>query len=325
MSLGGAFRVVVAELAAVGLDPAAVCRDAGLDPTLLDDPTRRFGTRDLARVLDRAEALTADPQLGLHMAENAQGRGLLAYVFRAQRTVGRGLDEMARLAATVWGADDAVRIERRGDDVVLSFHPDDALPRHALEFLVARIAFGLRRHGAPPHEIWLRHAAAAPVREYARILGARVRFRRPSTALLLDAALLDTPIPTANPEAAAALIAGLGRRTVPPPQPASTTARLARVVEATLASGERVSREAAARRLGMSGRTLARRLADERSSFRDVVESARRELAHRLVTRERLALGEVASRVGFADQAAFGKAFRRWFGRSATALRAAAR
>jgi len=325
MSLGGAFRVVVAELAAVGLDPAAVCRDAGLDPALLDDPARRFGTRDLARVLERAEELTGDAQLGLHMAESAQGRGLLAYVFRAQRTVGRGLAEMARLAATIWDADDAVRIAHRGGDVVLSFHPDDALPRHALEFLVARIAFGLRRHGAAPREIWLKHGAAAPVREYARILGTRVRFRRPSTALLLDATLLERPIPTHNPEAAAVLVAGLGRRSAPPRQPASTTARLARVVEETFASGERVSREAAARCLGMSGRTLARRLADERSSFRDVVESARRELAHRLVTRERLALGEVANRVGFADQAAFGKAFRRWFGTSATALRGAAR
>ncbi|MBY0279468.1 helix-turn-helix transcriptional regulator, partial [Candidatus Binatia bacterium] len=95
-----------------------------------------------------------------------------------------------------------------------------------------------------------------------------------------------------------------------------------REVEAALAAGRRPDREALARALGMSGKTLARRLADERQSFRALVERTRRELAYRLVLHERIALGEVASRTGFADQAAFGKAFRRWFGASPSALRA---
>jgi AraC-like DNA-binding protein len=73
----------------------------------------------------------------------------------------------------------------------------------------------------------------------------------------------------------------------------------------------------------MSGRTLARRLVAERRLFRDVVDDVRRTIAQRLVADERsLDLGEVAARVGFADPAAFGKAFRRWFGTSPSAFRA---
>ena len=50
-------------------------------------------------------------------------------------------------------------------------------------------------------------------------------------------------------------------------------------------------------------------------------DQAHEALAHRLVVEDGMPLGEVASRVGFADQAAFGKAFRRWFGASATTVR----
>jgi len=55
--------------------------------------------------------------------------------------------------------------------------------------------------------------------------------------------------------------------------------------------------------------------------FRDVVDEVRRTVARRLIVEGSLDLGEVATRVGFADGAAFGKAFRRWFGASRSALR----
>jgi AraC-like DNA-binding protein len=130
---------------------------------------------------------------------------------------------------------------------------------------------------------------------------------------------LERPLRTANPEAAEALASALAR--LPARRASSTSARLAVAVEDALARGRRADREVLARALGMSGKTLARRLAAERRLFRDVVDEVRRSLARRLVMEDSLPLGEVASRVGFADPAAFGKAFRRWFGESPSAFR----
>lgn len=319
MSPGGPFRVLVAELATAGLDPARVCREAGVDPAVLDDPSRPFGVRKLARVLARAEAASADPLLGLHLAEQAHGRGLLAYVFRAQPTVERGLEEMARFAAAVWDRDAAVRMTRRAREVAIAFHLGDALPRHAIEFVVARVAIALRQSAVPLRDAAFTHEPAGAAAEYERVLGGPVRFRRPATVLRVDAAALARPLPTANPDAAAALAAGLRRGDGH--AAASTGVRLVRAVEAALAAGTSIDREVLARSLGMSGRTLARRLAADGASFHALVEQTRRHLAQRLVAEGRLPLGEVASRVGFADQAAFGKAFRRWFGASASTLR----
>jgi len=316
----GAFRVLVAELATLGLDPARLCAEAGVDAATLADPARPLGVRALGRILARAEEVAGDPLLGLHLAQVAHGRGVLAYVFRAQPTVERALEEMARVAATIWEQDDVVRIARRGRLVSVAFEMGSALPRHAVEFIVARVALGLRQSGAPPREIGFRHAPGAPPGDYERLLGSPVRFRRPSNVLRVEAAALARPLPTASAEVAAALASGLVRSRAA--APATTAGRVTRAIEDALGAGGPIHREATARALGMSGKTLARRLAAEECGFRAIVETTRRRLAHRLVVDERIALGEVASRVGFADQAAFGKAFRRWFGASPSALRA---
>ena len=71
-----------------------------------------------------------------------------------------------------------------------------------------------------------------------------------------------------------------------------------------------------AERLGMSGRTLQRRLADQDCAFHGLVDETRRELAERLLRRTDYALAEVAFLTGFSEQSTFTRAFKRWSGRT---------
>src|SRR5262249_22759262 len=103
MSRGGAFRVFLSELAAVGLDLAAVCGAARVDPRILHDGVP-LGLDELTRILERAEVMARDVSLGLHMAERARGRGVLSYVARTQRTVGDGLRAFESFAGSSWGS-----------------------------------------------------------------------------------------------------------------------------------------------------------------------------------------------------------------------------
>src|SRR5262245_25417042 len=314
MSLGGAFRVLVSELASVGLDPAAMCADARVPAD-----GAPLGLDELCRVLERAEEAAGDVLLGLHMAEHARGRGLLSYLVRAQRTVRDGLRAFARSAGQAWGTAGAVHVDERGAETFVGFDVGAGVPRHAVEYLVARTAISLARSGARAREAVFRHAPAGPADEYQRVLGCPVRFRQQATGISLRSADLGRPLRDANPEAAVALSAALERPPVRDAPPVS--ARLAAAIEDALARGARIDREVLARSLGMSGKTLARRLAAEGHRFTEVVEGVRRGLAGRLVEERSLALGEVATRAGFADAAAFGKAFRRWFGASPSAVR----
>ncbi|MEO0917158.1 MAG: AraC family transcriptional regulator [Pseudomonadota bacterium] len=76
-----------------------------------------------------------------------------------------------------------------------------------------------------------------------------------------------------------------------------------------------------ARSLGLSARSLHRRLADDGLSFRTLTEATRKELAEGLLRDERYSLSEIAFLTGFSEQSAFNRAFKRWVGRSPAAHR----
>lgn len=80
-----------------------------------------------------------------------------------------------------------------------------------------------------------------------------------------------------------------------------------------------------AQRLHLSERSLQRRLDAEGTRFADLVDEVRRELALRYIADERLALGEVAYLLGFAEPSPFHRAFKRWTGTTPTAARRARR
>jgi AraC-like DNA-binding protein len=83
--------------------------------------------------------------------------------------------------------------------------------------------------------------------------------------------------------------------------------------------------EAIARTLGLSSRTLRRRLEQEGVSYRDIVEAALRERCERLLAETDLQVSEVAFRAGYNDVSNFTRAFRRWTGKTPKAYRRDAR
>ncbi|MEM8816314.1 MAG: AraC family transcriptional regulator ligand-binding domain-containing protein [Pseudomonadota bacterium] len=74
-------------------------------------------------------------------------------------------------------------------------------------------------------------------------------------------------------------------------------------------------------RLGMSARTLQRRLADKDYTFQALVDGARRELAERLLRGTDYSLAEIAFLTGFSEQSAFTRAFKRWAGQTPRSFR----
>nr|MCU0687744.1 helix-turn-helix domain-containing protein [Polyangiaceae bacterium] len=99
-----------------------------------------------------------------------------------------------------------------------------------------------------------------------------------------------------------------------------THARLLRALGEALPQGVPALGEAA-RTLGLSGRTLQRRLAEQGISYHDVLDEARRDAALRMLSSRRRALREAAEAAGFRDEKAFRRAFRRWTGQLPSAYR----
>jgi AraC-like DNA-binding protein len=96
---------------------------------------------------------------------------------------------------------------------------------------------------------------------------------------------------------------------------ASMKRRVREQIVRMLPNGE-PRRSALAKALGVSERTLQRRLADERAHLNVLIESTRRELAQEHLANGRLSMAEVAYLLGFADQSNFFRSFKRWFATS---------
>jgi AraC-like DNA-binding protein len=71
----------------------------------------------------------------------------------------------------------------------------------------------------------------------------------------------------------------------------------------------------------MSPATLRRRLEEEGITYREIVDGLRRDLASEYLAKRRLAIGEIALLLGFSNQGAFSRSFRRWNGFSAAEYR----
>lgn len=78
---------------------------------------------------------------------------------------------------------------------------------------------------------------------------------------------------------------------------------------------------AIAGQLGMSVRTLQRRLTEQNVSFQSLVDEARRQLAEKLLAETKYSLAEIAFLTGFSEQSTFNRAFKRWAGQTPRSFR----
>lgn len=162
-----------------------------------------------------------------------------------------------------------------------------------------------------PLEIRFQGPAPADVEPYRQVFQAPLRFGAEHYALRFSRADMDTPLPTAN-ESLAQLhdrFAGeyLARFT------GSRVTHLARQVLCRLLPQGEPKREVVASALHLSQRTLQRRLQEEGTSFQQLLDDTRRELAEQYLAQPNLTLLEIAYLLGFADPSNFFRAFRRWF------------
>jgi AraC-like DNA-binding protein len=302
--------------AAAGVDRARLARAIGLRPEVLDDPEARVPLEVANGAWVAAADLSGDPDFGLHAAERMEEEvlGVVEYLGRSSATVGEALRRIAEyLPLLVEPSELGVAVS---DGVAHFAVHADHLPRPVAEFALAMLALRVRQFAGDdldPQAVAFAHPEPADTSEYRRIFRAPVRFGQPLVELLFEAAVLDRPLRSAEPQLSYILERHaqemLAR--VAPQEPF-----LSRAYQA-LAQGlprGRTGLDDLARALALSRRTLQRRLREAGTTHEALLDHLRRQLALHWVGEGRLAIGEVAFRLGYSDPASFHRAFRRWTG-----------
>ncbi len=324
--LASPLRIFVDALRELGAGWDSILRACSIDPESLLDPDARVPRERFERVWKEAAAQTGDPCIGLHAGQHIHPRAvnLLIYLMLSSATLGEGMTRVARYQAVVSGtpwiglrADDGlayVRVGSEGGDPETS-----AIQAEYLSLLVLAFLEWVADQDLGAVEMRYRHDPRGPRDEYGRAFRCPVRFSCQDSELVLSLKTLDLPSAHANPSLAR-LHDEFAARLLVEAQEGSTVARTRRALLALLDSGES-DIEKVARRLGMSARTLQRKLSQEGHSFRAVLDTLRRELADHHLRLRRDSIAETAHLTGFSEASAFSRAVRRWFGRTPRELR----
>src|SRR5262245_49651028 len=148
-----------------------------------------------------------------------------------------------------------------------------------------------------------------------------LRFAAPFDAVGYERGYLDLQPPQPEPKLHALLLSHLEQRATELPSALTLSYRVRRLILFEL-SGGNPSADHIASRLGMSRRTLTRRLLDQGTRFQTLLDEVRLGLCERALISEEVGIAEIAERLGFAEPAAFRHAFKRWTGMTPSQYRA---
>jgi AraC-like DNA-binding protein len=163
-----------------------------------------------------------------------------------------------------------------------------------------------------PAEVAFEQPAPASADAFRLHFGCPVRFGAAEDGFTLARADADHALPTANRQIAATLDAIMTQQLAQLDR-TDVVARCKSALLEQLASGE-LSEGEMASQLHMSRRTLQRKLADAETTYQRLVDDTRRDLALRYLEDPRRSITDVTFMLGFSQQSAFTRAFRRWTG-----------
>jgi AraC-like DNA-binding protein len=315
-----------AKSAGIALDP--VIKQAGLTREQLDDPHASMTVRDQIKFLNLVAEALPDDLLGFRLAQMPDLRaiGLLYYLLASSETLLDGLQRIARYSTIV--NEGIVQTCAHGTELSMSFRYRGVsrhLDRHQIECWTAglvRICRDLTGLRLVPSRLRMVHQRGEDQgAELSSFFGRPIEFGAPVDDVAFPRRFAEARILSADPYLNKLLLDycedALSHRRNADTFRASVENAIAPLLPHGKANVEQVSRQ-----LAMSPRTLARRLSEEGTTFSDVLEGLRNDLAARYLAEKEFGVAQVAWLLGYQETSAFSRAFKRWTGKAPRDMRA---
>jgi AraC-like DNA-binding protein len=313
-----------------GIDSRALFRRCGIAAADIRDANARLPSEKWDLVAREAAARIPDPAFALRAARcwHPSNLGVLGHAWLTSSTLRSGLQRVVSYGRLV-GERVSTRLENTANGLKLLIDSGRTDPvtgpividlTMSLLMDMCRMNFGASLR---PRAVCLKRARPDAWQEYSAFYGCPVRFSEPADSFTLSAADADEPLPTSNRQLAATLdrliaeqLAHLDKTNV--------VARCKASLLEQLSSGE-LSEEEMAQQLHMSRRTLQRKLAEAEITYLKLVDDTRRDLALRYIEDPRHSITDITFMLGFSQQSAFTRAFKRWTGMPPSGYRRPAR
>jgi AraC-like DNA-binding protein len=318
----GFCRMLTDYLGVHGHDLAPVLSAMGVTVDDLHDVDGRIPRRAFLRAFEVAAELTGDPDLGLHVGEQVRPVhfGVLGYLMMSCETMKQAADRHRRWHELIADGEH-VEYRREGNrSIHTEFFPDTEPfpPAVAIACAAASTVQFVRWLTGPDDglvKVELPYPEPASRAEHDRLFRCELVFGTSHVVYWRDTHVVNRPLPQGDPalrrqmeERAEKLAAARG---AVDPLVGEVRALVARRIAEGLPD-----LEAAAADLGHAPRALTRRLAEQGTSYSAIVDETRHQLSLGYIKDASLSLLDIAYLVGFSEQSAFQRAFKRWTGQA---------
>jgi AraC-like DNA-binding protein len=325
---GGVARAAYAAAKKARLDVRALLKNSDLTMLQAEKPDIRIPVKSQIKFLNEVATALPDDLLGVHLAQSVDLRelGLLYYLVASSESLWDALMRIARYSAI---NNEGVRIacRQRRQMISIEFHyvgvtrVDD---RHQIEFFATfllRLWRAITGRRLTPERARFSHRRSSVPPELTKLFACDIEFGARADEIMFPLSAKGIRIANADPYLNALLLRycdeTISQRRV---KSGDWRCNVENAMAPLLPHAE-VTMDKVAQQLGVSRRTLARRLASENASFSGVLHELRRSLAKRYLQERELTLAEIAWLLGYREFSAFSHACKRWTGSSPRELR----
>ena len=324
-------RRAVARVRAAQIDLKPLLLRAGITVAEVDDPDTRIAVRNQVAFLNLAADALGDDCLGLTLATEFDCRdlGLWYYVLASSETLGMALERAARYSRI---GNEAIVFEYRKGREPSQRLRYTGIPRHAdrhqMEFCIVaaiRMYRLLTGRQFSPTRVSMVHLREKGAAAFARILGTEVAFGSEVDEIVFPSGAPELPLVDADPRLNKILVEVSEDALSARQRAAGTNVGPVRIlvenaVTSLLPHG-RARADMVAKKLGMSERTMARRLAEEGVTFIEIVQQLKATLARYYLEEGTMPISKIAWLLGFEEPSSFSHACKRWTGKTPRELR----
>ena len=314
---------------ASGIDCVPLIARAGIDPEVLKDNCLQIPTTAMEYLLQLLIEASGDPCFGLHSAKFVEpsSYSVLGYISMNCSTL-RAIQAKIPIFEKIVGDMGVTSVEVADGFALQRWECKFSNPlvaRHEVEHVIGSwVIYAKNYLNFTPHDgIWFEHSAPADVKilaDYQEIFGCEVLFDQPTSGIRISEEKLDLPLPQANEKLLSMLLEHATRLLSEINQHQCTTDQVKNLLRLML-KDRSPSSALIAEKLGISSRTLQRKLGEEGTRYQDVLNELRLELALYFLKNTALSLESIAFELGYAEARSFYRSFKTWTGHTAGSYR----
>lgn len=305
-----------------GISENVLNRLMDISPDLLKSTDSRIPYKKFERIFNELHIITNDADFGLHFGElcnsEMMGGHILSCIMKNCPTVRGAIEKFCRYHSLLANAVQFHIIERKST-MVFRTGPSTGtkVSRHLIESIMCSLLVNAREMSSQsiiPLEVRFSYPAPERILEHQRIFNCPLIYDQPENELIFSKDHLDLPILLASDILLDTLERHAQKLMAQMYLPNTWSEKTSFTLIERMHSGKKLSLTHIASDLMLSERVLQKKLNEEKTNYRNILDQTRKELALNYLVKEDISICDVTFLLGFSDQSAFNHAFKKWLG-----------